>query len=86
MHGCPDGQKSVWARHTPLYLERFLEAPADILNHFWIQTVVLFMYRFQKRNGYRFMAVMCNDHFPTDTNTSAHSGVTCYGHVKAVVS
>jgi hypothetical protein len=65
----------------------FLEVPTDILNRFWIQVAVLLpkpphggfrsetvvTQQFQKRNGYKFITVICNGHSPTDTG--ARSGV-----------
>ena len=32
VHGCPDGQKSVWARHTPLYFILVLESSAGVIS------------------------------------------------------
>jgi hypothetical protein len=42
-----------------------------------------FQFQFQKRNGYEFIAVICNGHFPTDTNTGK-CPFGCNGYVKAV--
>jgi hypothetical protein len=54
----------------------FLEVPAGILNHFWIQVPVSLLK--PPRNGYKFMTVICNAHSPTDTTFG------CNGHVTAM--